>query len=176
MVHTRRSMFVFPVFGWLTATATAQDGPAAAGAAIPASFPSHEPALAREMVSVSHGNVARVRELLSGRPALAEAAWDWGYGDWETALGAASHVGHRAIAELLLQDGAAPTLFSAAMLGQLDIVKATVDATPGVQRMKGPHGITLAAHARAGGPAAAAVLRYLESLGDADARDRDEPR
>jgi hypothetical protein len=37
-----------------------------------------------------------------GRPGsypwqLARAAWDWGFGDWETALGAASHMGSRPI-------------------------------------------------------------------------------
>jgi hypothetical protein len=36
-----------------------------------------------------------------------------------------------------------------------------------VQRTAGPHGIPLLAHARAGGPPAAEVLRYLEGLGDA---------
>ena len=127
------------------------------------------------MVGVSHGNVARVKELVAERPALARAAWDWGYGDWETALGAASHVGNRPIAEILLANGAHPTIFSAAMLGQLDVVKTFVAASPGIQRTRGPHGITLLSHARAGGPAAAAVLSYLESLGDADPRYTNEP-
>jgi hypothetical protein len=143
--------------------------------AIPAVFPSQDPDVAREIVAASHGNVARVRELLPGRPALANAAWDWGYGDWESALGAASHVGHREIAGLLLAAGARPTIFSAAMLGQLDAVKASVAASPGVQKTRGPHGITLLSHAKAGGPAATAVVAYLESLGDADPRYATEP-
>jgi hypothetical protein len=138
-------------------------------------FPSHAPELAREMVSVSHGNVARVRELLAGRPALANASWDWGYGDWESALGAASHVGNREIAALLLDAGARPSLFSAAMLGQLDVVKAFVTASPGIQKTRGPHGLTLMWHARAGGPGAAEVVTYLESVGGADARYTNEP-
>jgi hypothetical protein len=124
------------------------------------------------MVGVSHGNVARVRELLSGRPALANATWDWGFGDWESALGAASHVGNREIAGLLLAAGARPSLFSAAMLGQLDAVRALVTASPGVQKTRGPHGITLLAHAKAGG--ATEVVAYLESIGDADIRDINE--
>ena len=66
--------------------------------------------------------------------------------------------------------GAAPTLFSAAMLGQLDVVRALVAAQPGIQRQKGPHGITLLSHARAGGVQALEVLEYLRSLGDADSR------
>ena len=55
--------------------------------------------------------------------------------------------GRREIAEFLLAHGARPTVFSAAMLGQLDVVKAFVSASPGVQRTLGPHGITLMAHA-----------------------------
>jgi hypothetical protein len=139
--------------------------------AVPASnFPAHEPEVVKEIVSVSHGNLARVKELVSARPALARASWDWGYGDWETAIDAASHVGHRPIAELLVANGARPTIFTAAMLGQIGIVKGWVEAVPGVQRIRGPHGITLLAHARAGGAGAADVLKYLESLGDADPR------
>ena len=39
---------------------------------------------------------------LTLHPALARASWDWGYGDWETPIDAASHVGNRAIAEFLI--------------------------------------------------------------------------
>ena len=88
----------------------------------------------------------------------------------ETALGAASHVGNREIAEYLLSKGARPSIFSAAMLGQLDVVKAFVAAQPGVQKTWGPHGITLLAHAEAGGDRAKAVLDYLTTLGDANER------
>lgn len=133
-------------------------------------YPTQDPELVREMVGVSHFDLARVRTLLETRPTLANATWDWGFGDWESSLGAASHVGNRDIAELLLAKGARATIFSAAMLGHLDVVKAFVAASPGVQRTRGPHGISLLAHARAGGAAAAEVLRYLESLGDADPR------
>jgi hypothetical protein len=153
----------------------ARQAAATDGSQIPATFPAHEPDAAREMVGVSHGNVARVKALLANRPALAKASWDWGYGDWETAIGAASHVGNREIAALLLAAGAHPTIFTAAMLGQLDAVKAFVSASPGIQKTKGPHGISLVAHARAGGPPSADVVKYLESLGDADPRYTNEP-
>ena len=96
-------------------------------------FPRHDAALAREIVSVSHGNLNRVKELVTASPALARASWEWGYGDWETALGAASHVGNKEIAAVLLAAGAHPTIFSAAMLGQLEAVKAFVTAAPGIQ-------------------------------------------
>src|SRR5688572_24578982 len=136
-------------------------------------FPAHAPETVRDMVTVAHGNVARVRELLSGRPALANAGWDWGFGDWETPLGAAAHVGNREIAALLLTAGARPTIFSAAMLGQVDVVRAFVAASPGIERTRGPHGITLLAHARAG--KAAEVAAFLESLRDADRAYRNDP-
>ncbi len=142
---------------------------------VPEFYPTQDPDLVREMVAVSHGNVARVRELVQARPSLARAAWDWGFGDWETALGAASHVGNREIAEYLIENGARPTLFSATMLGQLDVVQAFVRASPGVQRIRGPHGIPLLAHARAGRERAAAVVAYLESLDDADRRPPLQP-
>src|SRR5258708_2363098 len=132
-------------------------------------FPSQPPELVREMVLVAHFNLARVRELVEARPSLAKAAWDWGFGDWESALGAASHVGNKPIAEYLISKGARPSLFSAAMLGQLEVVKAFVTAQPGVQRIRGPHSITLLAHAKAGGEAARPVFEYLQSLKDADA-------
>jgi hypothetical protein len=120
------------------------------------------------MVMVSHFNLKRVKELVGARPSLAKAAWDWGFGDWETALGAASHMGKRPIAEYLLANGAQPSIFSATMLGHLNVVKSFVTTSPGVQRIAGPHSISLLAHAKAGGEQARAVYDYLHTLGDAD--------
>jgi hypothetical protein len=158
----------------LVAPLGARQAPASAPASpesTPApTWPQQDPAIVREMVGVCHADVKRVRQLIGRQPALVNAAIDWGFGDWEDALGAASHVGRREIAELLLAHGARPSIFSAAMLGQLDVVKALVLARPGVQTTYGPHGITLMAHARAGGPDAEPVVKYLEVLGDADRR------
>jgi hypothetical protein len=127
------------------------------------------------MVGVCHRDVDRARQLLDEHPSLVNATWDWGFGDWETALGAAAHTGRRNIAELLLERGARLDIFAAAMLGQTDTVKAMVAAAPGIQRNPGPHGITLLAHALAGGEAAKPTLAYLESLGDADFKPKTEP-
>lgn len=138
-------------------------------------FPTQEPELVREMVGVSHGNVARVKELVSRHATLAKAAWDWGFGDWETALGAASHVGNREIAEFLLAHGAQPTIFSAAMLGQLEVVRAFLLTAPGIERTKGPHGITLLKHAVAGQPRSQAVVDYLAGVEGADEKPVDRP-
>jgi hypothetical protein len=132
-------------------------------------FPAHPPELVREMVTVAHFDLKRVKELVESRPPLARAAWDWGFGDWETALGAASHMGNQPIADYLISQGAPPSLFSSAMLGQLEAVKALLAAEPGTQRIRGPHSISLLAHARMGGEAARPVFDFLQSLGDADA-------
>jgi hypothetical protein len=64
---------------------------------------------------VSHSTF-EVRRLVERQPSLARSSWDWGFGDWETPLGAASHMGRRDIAEVLLARGARPTIFSAAMM------------------------------------------------------------
>jgi hypothetical protein len=172
MPVTRRTFLALAPAASLFAHDEAQSQ-SAGGEAAPDAFPAHEPATVREIVTVAHGNVVRVRELISGRPALANAGWDWGFGDWETPLGSASHVGNREIATLLLAAGARPTIFSAAMLGQLDVVRAFVAAAPGIQRTRGPHGITLLAHAGAGN--AAEVVAFLESIQDANVPYRNEP-
>lgn len=149
--------------------------PAPEADAAPATFPYQSPDLVRETVGASHGRLDRVRELVTAHPSLAKAAWDWGFGDWETALGAAAHTGRREIAVLLLDHGARPTLFSAAMLGDLATVRAMVEARPGVQGTLGPHSLTLLHHARSGSEAAQGVVAYLESVGGADPRPPDLP-
>jgi hypothetical protein len=127
-------------------------------------FPAQEPELVQEVVGAGHGNFERVKFLVGRQQTLAKAKWDWGFGDWETALGGAAHVGRPEIAEYLIANGAEPTIFSAAMLGQLEVVKAYVQAAPAVARLKGPHGIPLLRHAEAGGARAQAVVAYLKSL------------
>jgi len=141
---------------------------AAAPIEIPTLYPTQPLELVQEIVLVAHTNPARVKELVGRHATLAKATWDWGFGDWESALGAASHMGNREIAEVLLANGAHPTIFSAAMLGQLEVVKAFITASPGVQRTRGPHSIPLLAHAMAGGSAAKPVVEYLKSIPGAD--------
>lgn len=173
MKWTRRSLLCAAPAGWVTAVAAAdpfliQHVATRPADSLPASYPAQDPDLVRETVGAAHGRIDRVRELLGLSSALAKATWDWGFGDWETALGAASHTGNREIAALLIEHGARPDVFTFAMLGQLDVVKALVAANPGVQRLHGPHGITLLQHARAGGAKSAGVVEFLTSLGDAD--------
>lgn len=118
-------------------------------------------ATVQEFVGNAHGNLERVQELLSEQPELVNAAWDWGGGDWETALGAAAHMGRRDIATYLLENGARLDLFAAAMLSETEIVRAILNAFPAMREALGPHGIPLIAHAQAGGEAAAEVLELI---------------
>jgi hypothetical protein len=116
-----------------------------------------EPEKVHAFVLNAHSDLEVVRELLDEEPRLVNAAWDWGGGDWETALGAAAHTGRRQIALFLLE------LFAAAMLGYFDIVSAVLSDFPEMHDALGPHGIPLVEHARAGGADARAVLELLEA-------------
>ena len=127
-------------------------------------IPTLELDLVQEFVAKAHGDFERVKELLAQEPGLINATWDWGGGDFETALGAAAHMGRREMANHLLEHGARLDLFAAAMLGNLDIVKATLNIYPNTINIPGPHNIPLIEHARAGGEEAKAVLEFLESL------------
>lgn len=137
----------------------------AAFAQQPAAVPARPPAFSgdqvQQFVRVAHGDIDATRTMIEAEPRLIRVAWDWGGGDVETALGGAAHMGRRDIATLLMDRGAPLDLFAAAMLGELAIVKAVLDARPALARVPGPHGIPLLAHAKAGGAQAAAVLDYI---------------
>lgn len=118
----------------------------------------------QRFVQVAHSDLDATRQMLDSTPRLIRATWDWGGGDFETALGGAGHMGRRDIAALLLDRGAPLDLFAAAMLGELAIVRAALETRPALAHIPGPHGIPLVAHARAGGPAAAPVLEYITAV------------
>ena len=130
--------------------------------------PARPPALpgdqVNEFVRVAHADLDTTRRMLDTEPRLIRAAWDWGGGDFETAVGGAAHMGRRDIATFLIERGAQLDLFAAAMLGELAIVKAALEARPSLARVPGPHRIPLLAHAKAGGPAAAPVLDCIGSV------------
>src|SRR6267143_4590979 len=131
-------------------------------------FPEHDPQIDRARVKrfviAGHFNLAAVEKMLAKDPTLSNGAIDWGNGDFETALGGASHMGRRDIAEYLLEHNARMDIFAATMLGKIDIVKAAVVAFPNIVHVPGPHGIPLIVHAEKGGPAAKSVLEFLRPL------------
>jgi hypothetical protein len=120
--------------------------------------------LVQDFVIFAHSEPDMTRKLLDREPALLNAAVDWGGGDWETGLGGAAHMGRRDIVEFLLGRGARIDLFCAAMMGQLDAVKAFLTLQPKLIDARGPHGFSLHFHAQVGGKDAEPVLEYLQSI------------
>ncbi|MCZ6594301.1 MAG: ankyrin repeat domain-containing protein [Bacteroidetes bacterium] len=129
----------------------------------------NDPQLDKELVHIfvgkAHSNMEIVKELLSEHPTLLNAAHDWNFGDFETALGAASHMGYKELARYLLDQGAQANIFTAALFGKIEIVRPMLEAFPLTLHAKGPHGFTLLHHAEQGGEDATEVLEYLRSLG-----------
>ena len=126
--------------------------------------PALQPDLVKEFVIAGHVNLEKVKEMLAAEPRLLNACLDWGGGDFETALEGAGHMGNREIALFLISHGARINIFQAAMLGDLETVQSMVKLHPDLITSKGPHGIPLKAHAKAGGEDAAPVLAFLEKL------------
>ena len=119
---------------------------------------------AQDFIIYAHSDLEMVKKLLDKEPGLLNASIDWGGGDFETALGGASHMGRKDIVGFLLERGARPDLFCATMLGQLETVKAFLALQPKLIDAKGPHGFSLHFHAQVGGEDSARVLDYLQSI------------
>lgn len=119
-----------------------------------------EPQLVQKFVGAAHANLQLVKECLAAEPTLIKASWDWGGGDWETGLEAASHMGNAQIIDYLLQQGAAKHVFCAAALGERALVEAFVAADPTVARSRGVHGISLFFHAASSGDTGIAELLF----------------
>lgn len=83
-----------------------------------------------------------------------------------------------------MSKGARPDIFTYAMLGEYDVIKGMIDATPGVQTIAGPHGIGLLTHCEIGlrsKDITAAdkaknekLIAYLKELGNADGPQYDK--
>jgi hypothetical protein len=120
--------------------------------------------LLQDFVILAHTDLEMVKKLLKKEPGLAVASINWGADDWESGLGAASHMGRRDIVEFLLENGARVDIFCATMLGMTDVVKAFLTLQPKLIDAKGPHGFSLHFHAQVGGKEAEKTLAYLQSV------------
>ena len=163
VVIVNRRLVVRTLAGVLAALATGRAGAFAQqpARARPPALPDDQ---VQRFVQIAHSDLDATRRMLDAEPRLIRATWDWGGGDFETGLGGAGHMGRRDIAGLLLERGAPLDLFAAAMLGELGVVRAALEARPSLAHVPGPHGIPLIAHAKAGGPAASPVLEYVTSV------------
>lgn len=122
-------------------------------------------AVVMEFVGQAHKDLAAVKKLHTEYPTLLNAAWDWGGGDFETALGAASHVGHMELVNYLLESGAQMNFLTLCLLGKTDMINQLLKQHPYLLNMKGPHGFTPLHHANRGGENAVGVKKLLEDLG-----------
>lgn len=112
---------------------------------------SQSPERIREFVIAGHGSLEKVQTLLSETPELLNLAHEWRPGDTETAIQGAAHVGNRAIAEYLLEQGALLEIWTALMLGQSDQAKHMLAQNPELAHAKSAHGISTLAHAALSG-------------------------
>lgn len=117
-----------------------------------------------DFVIYAHSDIEMTKKLLDREPMLINGFMDWGAGDWESALGGASHMGRHDIVSLLLERGARIDIFCATMMGQLDAVKAFLTLQPKLIDARGPHGFTLHFHAQLAGKEADMMLGYLQSI------------
>jgi len=124
--------------------------------------------LVQDFVIYAHSDVDMVKRLLDKEPTLVNAMIDWGGGDWESALGAGSHMGRRDMVEMLLERSARMDVFCAAMMGRLEAVRSMVELQPKLVDARGPHGFSLHFHAQVGGTEAEKVLDYLQSVKQVD--------
>ena len=121
--------------------------------------------LVKDFVIAGHGNFDKTKEMLEQEPALLYATYDWGNGDFETALEGAGHTGSKDIANYLIEKGGRTNLFVLTMLGKTHIVKSFLETFPSYLLARGPHGLTLLHHAQKGGDDANELLDYIQSKG-----------
>lgn len=119
-------------------------------------------AMVQDFVIYAHFDLEMTKTLLAKEPKLIAATIDWGGGDWESGLGGASHLGNKEIVNFLLEKGARMDIFCAAMMNQIEAIKAFLTLQPALIDAKGPHGITLHKHAEMG--KATEVFDYLQSI------------
>ncbi len=182
---SRRAFAAGSAFCLLSGAATSAQSPDAPRGPVEASFerdydaPGFKPSWKKEQLNrlmvqdfivFAHSDLDMTRKLLEREPALINSTMDWGGGDWETALGGASHMGRHDIVEMLLENGARIDIFCAAMMGQLEAVKSFLVLQPKLIDAKGPHGFSLHFHAQVGSDRSQAVLDYLQSIKEVELR------
>lgn len=94
-------------------------------------------AIIDEFVGVSHGDAARVEEMLAEHPELATVDASW----VETPIQAAAQMANRQIMEMLLAHGAPLDICTASALGMADKVEEMLKQEPGLRSATGAHGI-----------------------------------
>jgi hypothetical protein len=119
----------------------------------------------KEFVIAGHGKPDVVKQMLEQYPNILYSRYDWGNGDFEEALEGAGHVGNKEIARFLIEKGARPNIYVLAMLGETGIVKSILEKYPSLLNGRGPHGLTLLHHTKAGGEDSRELFEWLKEKG-----------
>lgn len=104
-----------------------------------------------EFVGAAHGDLQATIKIIEAKPLILNCASQLAKGDFETALGGASHMGRKDIADVLIAHGARMDIFNFTFLGFTDFVKDLLGKYPQLLQSYGPHGFTLLHHAKVGG-------------------------
>ena len=104
----------------------------------------------KEFVFAAHKSLEETQAIIDKHPLLLNCTNQAKKGDFETALGGASHMGRKDIADMLVGRGARMDIFSMCFLGFTDMVKILIKAHPQLLKAPGPHGFTLLHHAQVG--------------------------
>jgi uncharacterized protein len=126
--------------------------------------------LINQYVGLSHGNLAKVRELLQANPGLLYTDANWS----ELSVEAGAHVGYRELVQFQLDQGAPLSLCTAAMMGKAAFVKRLLAEDPKRIWEHGAHNFPPLWFAAVGGrpdqkPDPAAQLEVTKVLLDAGA-------
>ncbi len=119
----------------------------------------------REFVYYAHSDIKQVEIYAEKHPHVINATVDWGDGDFESAIGAAGHVGNKDIVNYLISKGARLDIFTMTMLGMTDVVTGILELHPGLLKAIGPHGFTLLHHAKVGKEPSEDLYAYLMENG-----------
>ena len=117
-----------------------------------------------DFIIYAHSDLEMVKKFLDREPMLINGLMDWGGGDWESALGGASHMGRHDIVAHLLERGARIDIFTMTMMGQYDGVKALLALQPKLIDARGPHGFSLHFHAQLAGKEADRMVALMQSI------------
>lgn len=114
------------------------------------------------LVLASHGNLAKVQELVAQRPELINQPGVGSDFGGETPLAAASHTHNRAVADVLLAHGAEHDIYTATFIGDRDRVEAFLRENPDLARTPGIHSIPILSFVTDGDLASLLIERGAE--------------
>lgn len=100
----------------------------------------------REFLIAAHGDLEKTKRLLGEHPDWLDITYQWAENNYETPIQGAAHMGNRAIAEYLLEQGAPLAIYTAAMLGKRAEVLKMLSDDPEQANARGGHGISLISH------------------------------